>query len=132
MKFANPASRYALVGVFVAKTAGGVRVAVTGAGENGVFRASAMRSRAECEFPAAALEGDRRPGEWPQFRYPCRRRLSRAPDQRDGEARGRSGGLKNATLAPMGLPGRLPPGLSACCRERRRTKTERSVFLVIP
>ena len=32
MKFANPASRYALVGVFVARTAGGVRVAVTGAG----------------------------------------------------------------------------------------------------
>ena len=28
----NPASRYAIVGVFVAKTAGGVRVAVTGAG----------------------------------------------------------------------------------------------------
>lgn len=39
-KFDNPASRYALVGVFVAKTADGVRVAVTGAGQNGVFRAS--------------------------------------------------------------------------------------------
>ena len=35
MKFRNPASRYALVGVFVAKTAGGVRVSVTGAGANG-------------------------------------------------------------------------------------------------
>ena len=32
MKFPNPASRYAMVGVFVAKTACGVRVAVTGAG----------------------------------------------------------------------------------------------------
>lgn len=31
-KFANPASRYAIVGVLVAKTGGGVRVAVTGAG----------------------------------------------------------------------------------------------------
>lgn len=39
-KFDNPASRYALVGVFVAKTAGGARVAVTGAGQEGVFRAS--------------------------------------------------------------------------------------------
>ena len=39
-KFDNPASRYALVGVFVAKTAGGPRVAVTGAGQDGVFRAS--------------------------------------------------------------------------------------------
>jgi len=38
-KFDNPASRYALVGVFVAKTSGGARVAVTGAGQDGVFRA---------------------------------------------------------------------------------------------
>jgi carbon-monoxide dehydrogenase medium subunit len=37
-KFRNPASRFAMVGVFVAKTGSGVRVAVTGAGENGVFR----------------------------------------------------------------------------------------------
>ena len=38
MKFPNPASRYAMVGVFVAKFSENVRVAVTGAGENGVFR----------------------------------------------------------------------------------------------
>ena len=37
MKFKQPASRFALVGVFVAQTDSGVRVAVTGAG-NGVFR----------------------------------------------------------------------------------------------
>jgi carbon-monoxide dehydrogenase medium subunit len=37
MKFAQPASRFALVGVFVAQTRAGVRVAVTGAGQ-GVFR----------------------------------------------------------------------------------------------
>lgn len=37
MKFVQPASRFALVGVFVAQTASGVRVAVTGAGQ-GVFR----------------------------------------------------------------------------------------------
>ncbi len=37
MKFPNPASRYAIVGVFVAKTGGNVRVAVTGAGP-GAFR----------------------------------------------------------------------------------------------
>ena len=41
-KFKNPASRFAIVGVFVAQTAGGVRVAVTGAGANGVFRVKAM------------------------------------------------------------------------------------------
>jgi carbon-monoxide dehydrogenase medium subunit len=37
-KFVQPASRFALTGVFVAKYQGGVRVAVTGASENGVFR----------------------------------------------------------------------------------------------
>jgi CO/xanthine dehydrogenase FAD-binding subunit len=36
-KFKQPASRFSLVGVFAAKTAAGVRVAVTGAGANGVF-----------------------------------------------------------------------------------------------
>jgi carbon-monoxide dehydrogenase medium subunit len=57
MKFANPASRYALVGVFVAKTAGGVRVAVTGAGANGVFRASGLEAALNANFSPSALEG---------------------------------------------------------------------------
>jgi carbon-monoxide dehydrogenase medium subunit len=43
MRFANLASRYALVGVFVAKTAGSVRVAVTSACANGVLRADKRR-----------------------------------------------------------------------------------------
>ena len=57
MKFPNPASRYALVGVFVAKTAGGVRVAVTGAGQNGVFRLSAFETALNANFAPAALDG---------------------------------------------------------------------------
>ncbi len=57
MKFPNPASRYALVGVFVAKTAGGVRVAVTGAGQNGVFRLSAFEAALNANFAPAALDG---------------------------------------------------------------------------
>jgi aerobic carbon-monoxide dehydrogenase medium subunit len=57
MKFANPASRYALVGVFVARTAGGVRVAVTGAGANGVFRANALETALAANFSPAALDG---------------------------------------------------------------------------
>jgi aerobic carbon-monoxide dehydrogenase medium subunit len=57
MKFPNPASRYALVGVFVAKTAGGVRVAVTGAGQNGVFRLSEFESALNANFDPAALNG---------------------------------------------------------------------------
>jgi carbon-monoxide dehydrogenase medium subunit len=57
MKFPNPASRYALVGVFVAKTAGGVRVAVTGAGQNGVFRLSEFETALNANFSPGALEG---------------------------------------------------------------------------
>jgi carbon-monoxide dehydrogenase medium subunit len=56
-KFANPASRYAMVGVFVAKTAGGVRVAVTGAGQNGVFRHAAFEAALAKSFTPDALNG---------------------------------------------------------------------------
>jgi aerobic carbon-monoxide dehydrogenase medium subunit len=55
-KFPNPASRYAMVGVFVAKNADGVRVAVTGAGPS-VFRASAMESALDGDFSSSALDG---------------------------------------------------------------------------
>jgi carbon-monoxide dehydrogenase medium subunit len=57
MKFRNPASRYAMVGVFVAKTAGGVRVAVTGAGSSGVFRAEPFEAALNKNFSPSALEG---------------------------------------------------------------------------
>lgn len=56
-KFPNPASRYALVGVFVAKTGDGARVAVSGAGADGVFRVAEMESALDKDFSAAALEG---------------------------------------------------------------------------
>jgi carbon-monoxide dehydrogenase medium subunit len=49
MKFKNPASRYAIVGVFVADTAGGPRVAVTGAGPC-VFRVPEMESALAKKF----------------------------------------------------------------------------------
>jgi carbon-monoxide dehydrogenase medium subunit len=56
-KFPNPASLYAMVGVFVAQLAdGSVRVAVTGAGP-GVFRVSAMEAALAKDFSAAALNG---------------------------------------------------------------------------
>jgi carbon-monoxide dehydrogenase medium subunit len=57
VKFPNPASRYALVGVLVAKTAGGVRVAVTGAGSTGVFRVPAFEQALGANFAASALTG---------------------------------------------------------------------------
>ncbi|MBI3512485.1 MAG: xanthine dehydrogenase family protein subunit M [Proteobacteria bacterium] len=56
MKFKNPASRYAIVGVFVAKTGNDVRVAVTGAGA-GVFRAKDLESALTKSFLPTAVEG---------------------------------------------------------------------------
>ena len=55
-KFPNPASRFAIVGVFVAKTAGGVRVAVTGAGPY-VFRLAEAEARLAKSFAPVALDG---------------------------------------------------------------------------
>ncbi|MCC6947648.1 MAG: xanthine dehydrogenase family protein subunit M [Bradyrhizobiaceae bacterium] len=57
MKFPNPASRFALVGVFVADFGKEVRVAVTGAGEDGVFRAKDMEAALKKKFTAASLDG---------------------------------------------------------------------------
>ena len=54
-KFEQPASRFALVGVFVAKYADGVRVAVTGASENGVFRWTEAEAALSVNFSADAL-----------------------------------------------------------------------------
>jgi carbon-monoxide dehydrogenase medium subunit len=56
-KFPNPASRYAMTGVFVAKGKNGVRVAVTGAGDDGVFRSKEIEAALSKSFDAAALEG---------------------------------------------------------------------------
>ena len=54
-KFPNPASRYAMTGVFVAKMKNGVRVAVTGAGPC-VFRVPEMEAALSANFSAAAVE----------------------------------------------------------------------------
>ena len=56
-KFAQPASRFALVGVFVADTGSGVRVAVTGAGEDGVFRHAGLETALAADWSAAAVDG---------------------------------------------------------------------------
>jgi carbon-monoxide dehydrogenase medium subunit len=55
-KFANPASKYALAGVFVAKHGASVRVAVTGA-STVVFRLPAMEAALGQSFTAASLAG---------------------------------------------------------------------------
>lgn len=55
-KFANPASRYALVGVMVARSSNGVRVAVTGAGQDGVFRATDIETALSSNFAPDAVD----------------------------------------------------------------------------
>lgn len=55
-KFANPASRYAIVGVFIAQTAAGVRVGVTGAGPS-AFRVPDMEKALAANFSPEAIAG---------------------------------------------------------------------------
>jgi carbon-monoxide dehydrogenase medium subunit len=61
-KFAQPASRFALVGVFVARFADGVRVAVTGASSDGVFRWAEAEAALGAAFEAGALDALAPPG----------------------------------------------------------------------
>ena len=56
-KFLQPASRFALTGAFVAKYPGGVRVAITGASENGVFRWTEAEDALSSDFSADAIKG---------------------------------------------------------------------------
>jgi aerobic carbon-monoxide dehydrogenase medium subunit len=57
-KFPHPASRFALTGVFVARTtAGDVRAAATGASQNGVMRVGAIEAALKANWSASALDG---------------------------------------------------------------------------
>jgi carbon-monoxide dehydrogenase medium subunit len=56
-KFKHPASGFALVGVFVSKRGADIRVAVTGAGANGVFRVKSFEEALKKRFAAKSLEG---------------------------------------------------------------------------
>lgn len=56
-KFRNPASRYAMVGVFVAKRGSDIRVTVTGAGEGGVFRWPEAEAALKARFAPKSLDG---------------------------------------------------------------------------
>jgi aerobic carbon-monoxide dehydrogenase medium subunit len=57
MKFPNPASRFALVGVFVAKKGSEIRVAVTGAGNQGVYRWRAAEEALAKRFNPKSVDG---------------------------------------------------------------------------
>jgi carbon-monoxide dehydrogenase medium subunit len=55
-KFVQPASRFALTGAFVAKTAGGARVAITGAAESGVFRWTEAEQALDANWSPDAID----------------------------------------------------------------------------
>jgi carbon-monoxide dehydrogenase medium subunit len=63
MKFKHPASGFALVGVFVSKRGSDIRVAVTGAGANGVFRVKSFEEALKKRFSPKSIEGMTVPAE---------------------------------------------------------------------
>ena len=62
-KFRNPASRYSMVGVVVARGTAVVRVAITGAAQNGVFRHTAMEQALTREWSAEAIAAIKTPAD---------------------------------------------------------------------
>ncbi|WP_428484079.1 FAD binding domain-containing protein [Rhodopila sp.] len=62
-KFRNPASRYAIVGVFVAKFPSAVRLAITGASQGGVFRHTAFETALSANFAPDAIAGITTPAD---------------------------------------------------------------------
>src|ERR1700733_7142811 len=105
IKFRNQASRYALVGVFVAKRPSDVRVAVTGAGSDGVFRVIAFEE-------ALLAKGARWPdgaGGGAEQRPAWQRRISRPSDLGAGAPRCRSRNRQSVTLPIFGVSS---PGVS--------------------
>ena len=87
MKFKNPASRFALVGVFVADFGGKVRVAVTGAGPC-VFRQAEMEKALAAKFAPDAVASIKVKPERPEQRPAREPGVPRAPGDGHGAPRG--------------------------------------------
>ena len=113
-KFRNPASRYAIVGVFVAKTPAGVRVAVTGAGPC-VFRVSAMEAALAGNFSAGRDQGHPDPAGRAQHRHPRQRRIPRPPRHRHGPPRRASLRVREPRLSLRVKRGNSAQPGRGCC-----------------
>ncbi len=106
-KFRNPASRYAIVGVFVAKGSDGVKVAVTGAGDEGVFRSKELEAALAKKFDAACGCRGQGLGQEPDERHARFGGIPRQPDHRDGQAGGGAG--QRVTLSGSSKKGAARP-----------------------
>ena len=116
MKFPNPASRYAIVGVMVAETASGVRVAVTGAGRSGVpgrrdGSGARRQLRRRCDRRHLDTAGRAQRG------HPRERRVPRPPRRGDGPASG-CGGRRLGAVGSAARPWAAPPSPLAHVRRR--------------
>ena len=110
-KFRNPASRYAMTGVFVAKGKDGVRVAVTGAGDDGVFRSKEIEAALAKKFEPSALDGVKVPADELDERHPRLAGIPRQSGRGDGQARGGAGQRVAANYSAClhaAAPGRRP------------------------
>ena len=90
-KFPNPASLYAMVGVFVAQIEGWLGARRRDRCGPGVFRVPEMEAALAKSFSAEALAGIAVKAEGPQQRHACLGRISRPFDRCHGEAGRRSG-----------------------------------------
>ena len=103
---AIPASRYPMAGVFIAKHKdGSVRVAVTGAGNDGVFRWKAAEEALAEEFLRRRAEGAHGRQGRHDGRHPRLGRIPRQPRRRHGPPR-------DGELGADDQPDRLRPGAS--------------------
>ena len=111
---ANPASRYALAGVFVSKRGSDIRVAVTGAGSDGVFRWSEAEEALAKRFAPKSLDGMSASASDMKYGYSCRCGIPRASRRRDGAPRGC--GCDRALSASNDSEPRIgrPPGPGRC------------------
>ena len=100
-KFRQQASHFAMVGIFVAKTANGVRVAVTGAGPV-VFRMTALEQALDANWSADACDGVTMSADGVEQRSARVGRISGPPDPRADEAGGRGSDLTIRAFAVFG------------------------------
>ncbi len=114
-KFRNQASRFALVGVFVSKRGSEIRVAVTGAGANGVFRVKSFEEALKKRFSPKSLEGMSIPADGMNSRHPRQRRIPRPPGRRARPPGGRGGDREVGLIESTWTSRRhaRPPGSAA-------------------